>query len=57
MNARWIFLLPRESGAIFREQLLDLPARQYHYGGRKASPTHTGVENGFQFLGKSRMYM
>ena len=42
---------------IFWEQLLDLPARQYHYDGHKASPTHRGVENGFQFLGKSQMYM
>ena len=24
------------------EQLMDLTARQYHYGGREASPTHTG---------------
>jgi hypothetical protein len=26
---------------IFWEKLLDLPTRQYHYGGREASPTNT----------------
>jgi hypothetical protein len=30
------------SNPIFWEQFLDLPARQYHYGGREASPTQTG---------------
>jgi len=30
------------SNPIFWEQLLDLPARQYHYGARGASPTDTG---------------
>jgi hypothetical protein len=30
------------SNSIFWEHLLDLPARQYHYGGREASPAHTG---------------
>jgi hypothetical protein len=28
------------SNPIFWEQILDLPARQYHYGEREASPTH-----------------
>jgi len=30
------------SNPIFCEQLLDLPVRQYHYGGREASPSNTG---------------
>ena len=30
------------SNFIFWEQLLDLSVLQYHYGGREASPTHTG---------------
>jgi hypothetical protein len=28
------------SNPTFWEQLLDLPARQYHYGGRDTSPTN-----------------
>ena len=30
------------SNSIFWEQILDLPAWQYHYGGREASATHIG---------------
>jgi hypothetical protein len=43
------------SNPIFWEQVLDLSVRQYHYDGRKAFQTYTGVEKGFQFLGKSRI--
>jgi hypothetical protein len=30
------------SNSVFWEQLLELPVRQYHYGGRESSPNHTG---------------
>jgi hypothetical protein len=41
------------SNPIFWEQLLDLPARQYHYGGREASTTHTGDRQSLLLYTKS----
>ena len=50
-NFKWQYLVGEckmDTDPIFWKQLLNLPARQYHYGGREATKTHTGYLQSLQ---------